>query len=105
MYVVGVQVQCVRSQYCTGSDHHGAQMGGVIWPSLRPSLETWRVKAWGLGTLYDGCLLEVNEAQPQMHKFTDSQIKSQVVIMNTVNNLLCDCCFYLLGSNIPVQPY
>lgn len=64
------------SLYCTDGDHHKAQTGGAIRPSLRPSpgaLETKSAGCGGVypGPLYDGCLLEVDRAQPQ---WTDSLI-------------------------------
>lgn len=36
----------VLSLYSTGGggDHHKAQTGGAIWPSLRPSPEVWKVE-------------------------------------------------------------
>lgn len=54
------------SQRWAGGDHHKAQTVGAIWPSLGPSPGSWEEEARGdRGPLYDGCLLEVDGAEPQ----------------------------------------
>lgn len=63
--IVRVQVWSVLSLYCTGGDHHKAQTGGAIWSSLKPSPGILKWRWGGLGPLYDGCLREVDRAQPQ----------------------------------------
>lgn len=39
-----VQVCSVQPLYCTGGDHHKAQTGGVIWPSLKLSPGDYNVE-------------------------------------------------------------
>lgn len=61
-----VQVCFIQPLYCTGGDHHKAQTGGVIWSSLKLSSWDYNVEVGrNLGPLYDGCLWEMDRAQPQ----------------------------------------
>lgn len=91
-------VWSILSLYCTGGDHHKAQTGGAIWPSLRPSPGASEAKVWGeggLGPLYDGCLLEVDRAKPQ---WTDplmvphSEEMDERSPNNTHDNMLMHAC-------------
>ena len=65
---VGVSVcvqlgfRCARRcpTYCTGGDHHKAQTGGAIWPSLRPSPGDWEVEAGGEVVVWGPSMMDVS---------------------------------------------